>query len=89
MTDPTDQEGTEETRAWLSSPSRRTLIGLVVAMWSAGSISDAQATRLLYGTQGYGRFGYGGDAAGGTEGTEETEETGELEEVGETESPGK
>lgn len=74
MTDSTDQEGTEETEAWLSSPSRRTLIGLVVALWSAGSISDAQATRLLYGTQGYGRFGYGGDAPGEVEDIETTEE---------------
>lgn len=44
-----------------ASLSRRVLLGVVVAMWSAGSISDAQATRLLYGLQGYGRFGYGGD----------------------------
>lgn len=31
-------------------------------MWSAGSISDSKAMRLLYGLQGYGHFGYGGDA---------------------------
>lgn len=75
MTEPTDNEGTEGTGAWLSSPSRRTLIGLVIALWSTGSISDAQATRLLYGTQGYGRFGYGGEAPGEAEGTEDTENT--------------
>jgi hypothetical protein len=80
MTDSTDQGGTEETGAWLSSPSRRTLLGLVLALWSTGSISDAQAARLLYGTQGYGRFGYGGEAPADLEGTEAPGETEGTEE---------
>lgn len=62
MTDPTDQDSPEHvgTGTTLASLSRRTLIGLVVALWSVGSISDDQAIRLYYGMQGYGRFGYGG-----------------------------
>jgi hypothetical protein len=40
--------------------SRRELIGLVVMLWLAGSLSDLRTLRLLYGLQGFGRFGYGG-----------------------------
>lgn len=62
MTDSTDQDSAEHvgTGTTLASLSRRTLLGLVVALWSAGSLSNEQAIRLYYGTQGYGRFGYGG-----------------------------
>jgi len=54
MTDTSAGDSTERddfgTR--LASLSRRVLLGVVVAMWSAGSLSDRQATRLLYGLQG-------------------------------------
>lgn len=64
MTDTSTENSTERagSEPRLVSMSRRVLLGLVVAMWSAGSLSDLQAVRLLYGLQGYGRFGYGGDA---------------------------
>lgn len=45
----------------LESYSRRELLGLVILLWLAGSISDLRAIRLAYGLQGFGRFGYGGD----------------------------
>jgi hypothetical protein len=66
MTDPTDRGSAEpvETETLPAVLSRRALLGVVVAMWSAGSISDIQALRLLYGTQGYGWFGYGGTDPG-------------------------
>ncbi|MEF8842800.1 MAG: hypothetical protein V5A62_14440 [Haloarculaceae archaeon] len=62
MTDSTDQDSAEHVGpgTTLASLSRRALLGLVVALWSAGSISNDQAIRLCYGMQGYGRFGYGG-----------------------------
>jgi hypothetical protein len=62
MTDSTDQDSAERvgTETTLASLSRRALLGVVVALWSAGSISNDQAIRLYYGMQGYGRFGYGG-----------------------------
>lgn len=64
MTDSMGQEqtGGEQPGTTLSRFSRRTLLGFIVAMWSAGSLSDARATRLLYGVYGYGQFGYGGHA---------------------------
>jgi len=66
MTDPTDRDsiGSVETETLPAILSRRALLGVVVTMWSAGSISDIQAIRLYYGTLGYGRFGYGGTEPG-------------------------
>ena len=64
MTDPSTRDSDERNESAMHpvSLSRRALLGLIVALWSAGSLSDSQATRLLYGLQGYGWFGYGGEA---------------------------
>ncbi|MDX1745175.1 MAG: hypothetical protein R3324_04495 [Halobacteriales archaeon] len=56
MTDSTDDQDGKTPKAY----SRRELIGLVVALWLAGSLSDIRTLRLLYGLHGYGRFGFGG-----------------------------
>lgn len=63
MTGPVDQDSVDGRAADAESSvlTRRTLLGLVIALWSTGSLSDVQAIRLYYGIQGFGRFGYGGD----------------------------
>lgn len=45
----------------LKTCSRRELVGIVVMLWLAGSLSDLRTVQLVYGLQGYGWFGYGGD----------------------------
>ena len=60
----TDQESEETSDADGAEPavlSRRALFGLLLALWSAGSLSDTRAIRLCYGAYGYGQFGYGGE----------------------------
>jgi hypothetical protein len=42
-----------------SSYSRRELLGLVTLAVLSGTISDTEETRLGYGFQTYGRFGFG------------------------------
>ena len=62
MTDETEElssHGGESGRA-SKVYSRRELVGLVVMLWLAGSLSDLQLFQLVYGLQGYGWFGYGG-----------------------------
>jgi len=56
MTDSTDDQDGRAPRVY----SRRGLIGFIITLWLAGSLSDRQTLRLLYGLQGYGRFGFGG-----------------------------
>jgi hypothetical protein len=64
MTVPTDQDPRECAETGTSRPtlSRRALLGIIVALWSTGSLSNGRTARLLYGLQGYAQFGYGGAA---------------------------
>lgn len=63
MTDRADLRSDEEADgSTLERYSRRELVGIVVMLWLAGSLSDLRTLRLLYGLQGFGRFGYGGHA---------------------------
>lgn len=41
--------------------SRRELLGVIITLWLAGSLSEHDTVRLLYGFQGYGFYGFGGD----------------------------
>jgi hypothetical protein len=61
MADSTDTGESDEVGPVLSSLSRRALFGLVVAQWSAGSLSETEVLRLYYGWYRYGQFVYGGD----------------------------
>ena len=63
MTDPPTRKEADdgEPEGPHASLSRRALLGVVVALWSTGSLSDRRVARLLYGLQGYGQFRYGGE----------------------------
>mgnify|MGYP000701775069 CR=1 FL=1 len=52
------QDDTRKGDPW-TAYSRRELLGLVITLWLAGSISKDEALRLLYGFQGYGYYKYG------------------------------
>lgn len=62
MTDRTDEPPPNEGEGdgTPAAYSRREWLGMVIMLWLAGSLSDIQTIRLLYGLQGYGWFGYGG-----------------------------